>query len=129
MINNSNNQKDDTSLDLVVFKAGEFLFGVETAWIKSSGILPEYTIPEIESLLSLPVNTVKSGRHCLRIKSGSHDYEISVATPLDLHSLPVANIHPLPTAIVARCKLPGLRALALLEDKVILLIEPHSVTC
>ena len=127
MSRDGSNNKDVATLDLVVFKAGQFMFGIESSWIKSSGILPDYVIPEIESLLSLPLAPAKSGRRCLMINSGSDDYEISVAAPVELYKLSVDAIHPLPAVIVARCKLPGLRALAMMDKKILLVIEPHSV--
>jgi len=128
MISQNTKPPEDSSLDLVVFKAGSFLFGVETSRIRSSCSIPGYVIPEIESLLSISGSTTNSHRQCLVIKGDKQDYEISVATPLDLLTLREDRIHPLPAAIMARCKLPGLRALAMMEGELILLIEPHKVS-
>jgi hypothetical protein len=122
MITNTGQQQDST-LELVLFKAGQYRFGVESASVRSSGELPGHHIASIESLLALSCSSGYSRRHCLTIKGNSQDYEISVAAPLELCSIPVEIIHPLPAVLSARCKLPGLRALAVCDNGLTLLVE------
>ncbi len=127
MNSDSADQQDSATLKLVLFKAGRHRFGVEASRIRSSGILPDYAIPSIESLLSLSGD--ESGRHrqCLTVKGRNQDYELSVEAPLELCALPLEAIHPLPSAVTAVCTLSGLRALALVDTSLILLVDLNDL--
>lgn len=127
MNSDSADQQESATLELVLFKAGQHRFGVEASRIRSSGILPDYAIPSIEPLLSLPGG--ESGRHrlCLTVKGRNQDFELSVEAPLELCALPLETIHPLPAAVTAVCTLPGLRALALIETSLILLVDLNAL--
>jgi len=127
MIIDAGQQQDSAFLELVLFKAGQHRFGVEACRIRSSGPLPDYAIPPVEPLLSLAYDTPGAHRQCLTIKGDEQDYELSVAVPFELCKLPAEAIHPLPFAVTARCKLPGLRALAISPAECIPLIDIHSL--
>ncbi len=123
MIPGSENHPESTALALVEFKAGRFDFAIEASGVRGSEALPDYDIPEIETLLSLSEVNNRAARLCLSLESGGQIHKISVAAPIALFSLPAAAIQPLPPALKARCRLPGLRALALTKEKFILLIS------
>ena len=127
MSSDSADQQDSATLELVLFKAGQHRIGVEASRVRGSGILPDYAIPAIESLLSLSGG--ESGRHrqCLTVKGRNQDFELSVEAPLELCALPLETIHPLPSAVTAVCTLPGLRALALADRSLILLVDLNAL--
>lgn len=117
----------DETLELILFTVGQYCFGVESLQVSGSGPLPEDTIPAVESLLFLNASESGNRRQCLTIKGSSQDYSISVAVPLELCKLAVEKIHPLPAAVSARCRLPGLRALAATDAGFILLVDLRSL--
>lgn len=111
------------SLELVLFRAGGHGFGLESSQVRGSGMPSVPDIPTAEALLELDGNTTGSRRTCLAIKGADQDYELSVAEPFELCTLPAEAIHPLPVALAARCRLPGLRALAVTERGLTLLVD------
>lgn len=117
----------DETLELILFTADQYCFGVESLQVRGSGPLPEDTIPDVESLLSLTASEPGTRRQCLTIKGSSQDYGLSVAVPLELYKLAVERIHPLPAAVSASCRLPGLRGLAMTDAGLILLIDLRSL--
>ena len=127
MSSDSADQQDSATLELVLFKVGQHRFGVEASRIRSSGILPDYAIPSIESLLSLSGGENGRRRQCLTVKGRNQEYELSVEAPLELCALPLETIHPLPATVTAVCTLPGLRALALTDTSLILLVDLNAL--
>lgn len=123
MIRGVGEQQNSVFLELVLFTAGPYRFGVEASRVRGSGELPDYAVPCVESLLSLSGGIGNNRRQCLTIKGNSRNYELSVAVPLELYTLPTESIHPLPAAVTARCKLPGLRGLATTEEGLVLLVD------
>lgn len=123
MSSETGQQQADSTLDLVLFKAGPYSFGLEASKVRGSGEPSAPDIPTAESLLALSGEHADRCRKCLTIKGSGRDYELSVSAPFELCAIPVDAIHPLPIALAARCRLPGLRALALTERGLILLVD------
>ena len=120
-------QQQDGSLELVLFKAGQHCFGLEASRVRGSGEPSAPDIPTAESLLDLAGEITDSRRKCLTIKGDKQDYELSVAAPFELCAIPTEDIHPLPVALAVRCRLPGLRALAVTEHGLTLLVDLHTL--
>lgn len=123
MSNDVDQQQVGTALTLVLFKVGQHRFGVEAASVRGSGGIPGDGVLPVESLLALPGGTDDGRRQNLTIKGDRQDYAVSVAAPLELGTIPAEAIHPLPVAITTRCRLPGLRALAVTDHDLILLVN------
>lgn len=123
MNRDADHQQSGATLALVLFKAGQHQFGVEAASVRGSGGTAGDGIPSVESLLSLSGCILQGCRQNLIIKGDHQDYPLSVAAPVELCSIPAAAVHPLPLAITARCRLPGLRALAMPDHTLLLLID------
>lgn len=118
---------DDATLEVVLFRVGEHLFGVEASQVRGSCLLAEPMPVTIEFLLGFPDIIPACGRQGLTIKGDEQDTNISVEAPLELRSLPVEAIYPLPLLLAVRSDLPGLRALATTTTGVIPLIDLHTV--
>jgi hypothetical protein len=106
--------------------AGGYRFAVEATQIrtqmrrKADG---EYR--QVESVLGLAVpNTPPSDqRRVLLIKHPDGDYSLEVADPVELLSLEIAAIYPLPSLIATRNTLVGIRGLALWQGEIIVLVS------
>jgi hypothetical protein len=115
-----------SSLDVVAFMAGGYRFAVEATQVrtqmqrKADG---EYR--QVESVLGLPAqNSLPSDqRRVLLIKHPDGDYGVEVADPVELLSLEISTIYPLPALIAARNTLLGMRGLALWQGKIIVLVS------
>ncbi len=127
MISEVGPQPDGDALELVLFKAGQHCFGLEASRVRRSGDASTPDIPTAESLLDLAGEVTDDRRKCLTIKGTDQDYELSVAAPFELCAIPIEAIHPLPFALAARCRLPGLRALAVTERGLTLLVDLHTL--
>jgi hypothetical protein len=80
----------------------------------------------IEEMLGFPPQPNTTPRQQLLLKHSDSDKPILVGSPVDLVSLPVSSIHPLPPLLAARCRLNGLHALAFSDDNTaILLFRPE----
>lgn len=123
MIRSTTHPPDSVSLELVLFKAGPHFFGLEASRVRGSGPLPDYEVLSVESLLHLASDGMTSRRQCVTLKGAVQEYELSIEAPLELCRLSADRIHALPCAVTARCKLPGLRGLALTEAGLILLVD------
>ncbi len=115
--------KGNDCLDLVIFRAGNHQVAVIASQVRSSGVSVNDQAVEIESILGLEKPAAVQARQILTIKGDSGDSEISVAMPIDLCSLPAERIHPLPEALKARCRLPGLKAIAMTSSAGIPIID------
>jgi hypothetical protein len=112
-----------TSLDVVLFGFGACRLGVEAGQIRSSRPAPGGEgFMRIETLLGLP-EAPAVRPHLLEVKLGDRDREILVGQAVEIVSLPVEAIHPLPELLAARTQLHGLRALALAEGRLTLLFD------
>jgi hypothetical protein len=103
------------SLDVVLFKDEGRRTGLEARLVRAARPTPD-------------------ARQCLSLKrpDRGEDDELIVDGPLELVSLPVAAIHPLPPLLAARTRLRGLRALAIWppagEDAIVLLVDAERLT-
>lgn len=110
------------TLDVVLFAAGKWRAGFEACAVRASRPAPTGAAgSDVETLLGLELAAVSGPRQYLQLQHGNQ--EILVSGPVDLVSLPVDTIHPLPPLLDARCQMNGLRALALghnAEDVILL---------
>ncbi len=121
---------EHTTLDVVLFNAGGWRAGFEARLVRSSRPAPlDADAEAIETRLGLAPSAVTLPRQSLELKQAQGTRELLVGTPVELASLSAASIHPLPPLLAARCKLPGLRALALEQDAqaVILLVAATAI--
>lgn len=105
------------TLDVVLFSAGGYRAGFEAREVRASRPAPAAaTGSDVETLLGMEPSTGIAARQHLLLKHADGDREILVGAPVDLVSLSVGNIHPLPPLLAARCQLKNLRALAIASD-------------
>ena len=112
------------TLAIVLFSVDGWRVGVEARQV--CGSRPAQTgalSGELAAALGLPALTSGAvDRQYLSLRRWAQDKEIKeikeilVDAPVDLVSLPVAAIHPLPPLLAARTSLRGLRALAIRPD-------------
>ncbi len=114
------------TLDLVLFGAAGWRFGVEANSIGRAGPLSLSPLPSVETLLGLSDSSPPgvTDRQCLTVKGAG---DLSVQRPIVLCSLPVGAFHPLPPLVAARCRLPALRALALLPGGMVMVVDLRSL--
>lgn len=120
---------DQETLEVVLFYAGGYRTGFEASLVRATRpAASESTDTPIEDLLGLAPSAHGRPRQSVQLKRADEDRHILVERPVDLTRLPPSAIHPLPPLLSARCKLNGLRALALEPDaaSVILLIDAES---
>jgi hypothetical protein len=115
-----------STLEVVFFVAGGHRFAVEAAQVRTQ--LPaaqSATVLTAEQLLGLPDgNTQPPGfRRILLIKHSAGDYAVSVSDPVELRSLEIDSIFPLPFLIAARNSLVGIRGLAVGKEGVTVLVD------
>jgi len=113
---------EEETLDLVLFGAAGWRFGVEAKAVGGAGSLSPSPLPAVETLLGLSDSGLQgiTDRQCLSVKGAG---DVSVQRPVVLCSLPVGAFHLLPPLVAARCRLPGLRALALLPGGMVMVID------
>jgi hypothetical protein len=124
------------ALDVVMFPAGGWQVGFEARHVRSARPAgPDASSEggnEIETLLGLPHSSNPSHlTQWLDLKQTAENTEILVAGPVELRTLPVASIHPLPPLLAARSQLNGLRALVLQEntEQIALLFDVPQLRC
>lgn len=105
-------------LEVVLFSAGGWRVGFEARLVRGSRPAPGAKVDSDSSkLFGLPpcANNPTTYQY-LTLKRPQQDRDILVAGPVELASLPVTAIHPLPPLLAARTALHGLRALLQLAD-------------
>lgn len=115
------------TLAVVSFMAGGYRCAVEAAQVKAQ-LPPNHTDTALtaEQLLGLLPNgkaLEACHRRILLIKHPTGDYAVTVASPVELRRVDVNAIHPLPDMIAARCRLTGLRGLAITTEGMTLLVD------
>lgn len=120
------------TIDVVLFSAGGRRFGFEASRVRSAdSCQPEPADLVVETLLGLSPPPLSTTRQVLCIKMAEGDKRLVVGGPIDLVSMPVAVIHPLPILLAERTSLRGLRALAVCSEtdfnKSVLLIDPDCL--
>lgn len=117
------------TLKVVSFMAGRHRCAVEAAQVRTQSPAGAAQPIPVEQLLGLPDSETQNPAHrsILLMKHPAGDYAVAVCAPVELHSLKIAAIHPLPALIAARCKLAGLRGLAMGEEGVTLLVDLRSL--
>lgn len=111
------------TLDVVLFSAGGWRVGFEAGQVRACRpASADAAGDEIEAMLGLSPSPNSPPRQHLLLKHSDGDRQILVGSPVDLVSLPVSSIHPLPPLLAVRCRLNGLRALAFADDKTAILL-------
>lgn len=125
--NSSATSVPDT-LAVVTFTAGGYRFAVEAARVCMQ--LPAEqsdSVLAVEQLLGLLSREDTQNRATQRIllimKHPAGDYAVAVSKPVELLSIEINAIYPLPSLIVARCTLVGLRGLAIDPEGMLLLVD------
>ena len=112
----------DETLAIVSFSAGAYRFAVEARQIDA---LLEDDAPAtmaIETLLGLPLVDAAT-RRCLCVG----ECRVTVSEPVDLHALPIDQLHPLPELVARRIGIAGVRALAIDPDGALLLLDLRAL--
>lgn len=106
------------ALDVVSFYAGGYRFAAEAQQIEAMlhGV-PEAMV-DVDALLGLPPARA-AHRRCLRVG----EYVVRVSEPLELLSLPIDRLYPLPEFVASRIRIKGARALALDGHAAMLLLD------
>lgn len=113
-------------LKVVSFMAGGCSVAVEAAQVRRQLSATNSTaIPTAEQLLGLSGGEMQNhgSRRVLLVKHPAGDYAVTVSEPVELLSLKIDSIYPLPDLIAARNTLVGIRGLAIGAQGVTLLIE------
>ena len=115
----------ETRLELVLFGAGGFRFGVEARQVLAARAAERDEAPlRVERLLALGEEPSSArGRVVLRVGSGSSGLDVAVEGPVELLGVAAASVHPLPPLLAARTRLQGLRALAFVEGQLLPLVD------
>ena len=117
----------EDSIELTIFSAGSFQFGIESSQVRGSRLTQEHNLLRIETILAIRDDRSELHRQTLIIKHPDGDYELSVSSPLQLCTVPASAIYPLPFAVTNRCTLPGLRAIGIIQSTTIMLLDICSI--
>jgi len=114
------------SLDMVSFVAAGCCFAIEAARVRSQ--MPSSqcaTATAVEQLLGLVCDEIHPppSRRVLMIKSSAVDFAVTVSEPVELRSLAISAIYPLPLLLAARCSLNGIRAIAMEPGRMTVLVD------
>lgn len=120
---------DDRCINLVIFRAGGFLIGVEARYVRASQGAAAEGAPLAETVLGLPNTPQAAGaRQRLTLELPDQEGDILVTSPLELVNMPISNVHPLPPLLTARNYLLGLRALLLHpRHEIVLLFDVRAL--
>ena len=115
-----------SALDVVSFFAGGHCFAVEAAQVRTQ--LPAVQYDEassVEHILGLQGEKMQNplSRRVLLMKCEAGDYAVTVSEPVELRSLEVSAIYPLPSLIAARSTIEGIRGLAIDSNGVTVLVD------
>lgn len=117
---------DEQRLPVVFFRAGGCDFAVEAAGVtalRAAGADELATLPTVERLLGLAEAPPGDRRvMLLRDPAGGPDRPLVMPAAVSLGSLPAAAVHPLPPMVQHRSTLPAVRALALLDGRLTVLV-------
>lgn len=111
---------------LVSFACPQGRIGLEAQHVRGSRSIgsdePMSAIPRLAELLGLPASGPMRQPTCLLLKTDLGSAEVLVEGPVELVSLPVRQVFPLPRLVAATSCVRGLRALALTDSGAVLLI-------
>jgi len=109
-------------LAIVSFSAGAYRFSVEAQQINALLDESPEAMVAVEDLLGLPL-VAAAQRRCLRVGEAL----IGVSEPVELRSLSIDQLYPLPELVARRISIEGVRALALEENSVLLLLDLRAL--
>ena len=110
------------TLAIVSFAAGAYRFAVEAQQVEALLDESPKAMVAVEDLLGLPL-VEAAQRRCLRVG----DALIGVSEPVELRSLPIDQLYPLPELVARRIGIDGVRALALEENSALLLLDLRAL--
>jgi len=124
------------SLALVVIRTENFTVLIERRYIAKMQVMPEErAVPlpalRIEELLGIQLTeseTTPEEPHLLVIKQTQDEFALQVCGDVGLIELPCSAIHALPELVAKKNKFPYLRALAVFEQTIGLIIDPSYIT-
>ena len=106
------------TLDMVSFSAGGYRFAAEARQIDAMLHDAPETMVDVDALLGLP-RVDAAHRRCLRVG----ECIVRVSEPLELLSVPVDRLYPLPEFVALRIQIKGARALVLDGQGAMLLLD------
>lgn len=109
-------------LAIVSFSAGDYRFSVEAQQIDALLDESPEAMVAVEDLLGLPL-VEAAQRRCLRLG----EERVGVSEPVELRSLPIDRLYPLPELVARRIRIDGVRALALEENSALLLLDLRAL--
>ncbi len=105
------------AVKIVLFSMENYRVGFEASQVVAlhpiTADRPEDPTKSIETVLGLTPTTQTTPRYALQFKPLNQTQEIILSGSMDLISLDIDAIHPLPPILAARTHLKGLRALTL----------------
>jgi len=114
-------------LAVVLFRAGGAWCGLEAERVcGAERALGHSAADDIETRLALRV-PARGVRYRLCLRGARNVWYLNVAAPLELTHMPAGAIRPLPPLLAARAPLPGLRALALRDGQLVLLLDARAL--
>lgn len=126
-----NSALSSAHLAVVAFVVAGQRFAVEAQQIRAARLAADgsedLSLPSLAALLGLPTTADEGPRQVLQVKTATADQELSLAGPVQMTTLAVADIHPVPALLAARCRIPGLRALAVDAAGVTLLVDLRTL--
>lgn len=117
------------ALDVVAFMLGNQRFAIEATQVRT--LLPQQSdisAQPLEHLIRLPKVTIpQTAQYNLLLKHPAGDYAVTVSAPVTLLSLDSSAIQPLPPLIAACSNIPSMRALAIIQDELIMLLDINTI--
>lgn len=114
------------ALCVVSFIAGGCRFAVEAAHVRTLLQAGQYdAATSVEQILGLPCDQKQDrlSPRILLMKCQGRDVAVIVSGPVEMHSLEIGAIYPLPPLIAARSTVRGIRALAIQSGGVTVLVD------
>lgn len=120
----------DATLPLVLCHAGDTLIGLEAWRVAASRATPSHA-PDtpgktLAACCGLPDSSTPPSQWLL-LRTETSDAapcEVGITGSVELRPIPIASIHPLPALLAARSQLPGLRALAWIDGRLVPILAP-----
>ncbi|HEX5394624.1 MAG TPA: hypothetical protein VFW68_15180 [Rhodocyclaceae bacterium] len=111
------------SIDIVFFRCGGWRVAGDAHQARASRAMQmgDEVVAQLASLLGLPAGD--QPMQILVVKTAAGDREFRVGGPVELRALPVEHIYALPPLLSTRSTLPGLRALAVEDGVLTLLVD------
>jgi chemotaxis signal transduction protein len=113
-------------LEVVSFFADGHRFAVEAEQVRTQLQAEKYdTATSVEHILGLSCDNLQNphSRRILVMKCHAQDYAVAVSEPVELRSLDIGAIYPLPLLIASRSTLRGIRGLVMESGEMTVLVD------